>query len=137
MPYAEGIEHINENTDSLIKILLNKPNLFLKNVWFNICALLQKLSIDNCDSITTFNLHNFSLKTFENLGVKPSLIPLFTFYHKEHIPKFDKKKFKKIFKHVWYSKKFNYFIFSCCSLLEKTSLFKLYGRYWEKKRYYN
>ena len=97
MPYAEGIEHINENTDSLIKILLNKPNLFLKNVWFNICALLQKLSIDNCDSITTFNLHNFSLKTFENLGVKPSLIPLFTFYHKEHIPKFDKKNLKKIF----------------------------------------
>ena len=95
MPYA-GIEHINENTDSLIKILLNKPNLFLKNVWFNICALLQKLSIDNCDSITTFNLHNFSLKTFENLGVKPSLIPLFTFIIRTY-SKFDKKKFKENF----------------------------------------
>ena len=70
------------------------------------------MSIDNCDSITTFNLHNFSLKTFENLGVKPSLIPLFTFYHKEHIPKFDKKKFKENFLNMYGIPKNSIILFS-------------------------
>ena len=64
MPYAEGIEHINENTDPIFKALLKGPPLsFLKNIWLKTC--LQKISIDNCDSITTFNLHEFSINSFK------------------------------------------------------------------------
>ena len=34
MPYAEGIEHINENTDPLFGLLKGPPLSFLKNIWF-------------------------------------------------------------------------------------------------------
>ena len=44
---------------------------------------LQKISIDNCDSITTFNLHEFLLIHLK-LGIKPEIIPIITFYKSEH-----------------------------------------------------
>ena len=43
MPYAEGIEHINENTDPIFKALLKGPPLsLLMDIWFKICAFYKK-----------------------------------------------------------------------------------------------
>ena len=96
MPYAEGIEHINENTDPIFKALLKGPPLsFLKDIWFKTCGFLQKISIDNCDSITTFNLHEFSINSFKKLGIKPEIIPIITFYESEHKAITNKIEFRK------------------------------------------
>lgn len=85
MPYAEGIEHINENTDPVFKSLLKGTSFsFLKDIWFKVCGFLQKISIDNCDSITTFNFHEFSINSFKKLGIKPDIIPIITFYKSDH-----------------------------------------------------
>ena len=85
MPYAEGIEHINENTDPVFQSLLKGDSFsFLKDIWFKVCGFLQKISIDNCDSITTFNFHEFSINSFKKLGIKPDIIPIITFYKSDH-----------------------------------------------------
>ena len=89
MPYAEGIEHINENSDPLFPVLpyILKKGLsgYLKNIWFKLCRFLQAKSVDNCDNITTFNLHDFSLDSFRKFGIKPEFIPLFTVYKKNTV----------------------------------------------------
>ena len=97
MPYAEGIEHINENTDPIYRSLLKAPRplTFLKNIWFKICSFLQTISIDNCDSITTFNLHEFSINSFNKLGIKPEIIPIITYFKPEHQVVCDKVGFRK------------------------------------------
>ena len=86
MPYGEGIEHLNENTDSFKEIFFSKKVLKLpKNLWFKICSFIQFTSLDNCNVISTFNLHDFSLNTFKENGIYPELIPIF--------PLFDEKKY--------------------------------------------
>lgn len=96
MPYGEGIEHINENTDNLSEIIFSKKMLnFPKILWFKICSFLQYRSLDNCDSITTFNLHNFSLNTFKKLGVIPNIMPIFPLYE-EKVYKTDELLINKI-----------------------------------------
>ena len=96
MPYAEGIEHINENTDPIYKSLFKAPRplTFLKNIWFKICSFLQTISIDNCDTITTFNLHEFSIDSFKKLGIKPEIFPIITCFRPEHKVVSDKAEFK-------------------------------------------
>ena len=84
MPYGEGIEHINENTDNLKEIIFSRKMLnFPKILWFKICSFLQYSSLDNCNSITTFNLHDFSLNTFKKMGILPNIIPIFPLFEEK------------------------------------------------------
>ena len=61
MPYAEAWAYKWKQWSFISVFYILKKGLsgYLKNIWFKLCRFLQAKSVDNCDNITTFNLHVF------------------------------------------------------------------------------